>query len=93
MLDDAKYYSSKIITENNLKASKDKVYYTLLPVWMVNVVYKNKKYLFAMNGQTGKFIGDIPIDGKKAVIYSIAIFIIAFIQIILISYLLFKVGD
>lgn len=40
--------------------------YALLPVWMLHTKWDGKDYLFAMNGQTGKLIGDLPIDnGKK----------------------------
>ena len=45
--------------------SAGEVKYALLPVWMLNTTWKNKKFLFAMNGQTGKFIGDLPVDWKK----------------------------
>ena len=34
----------------------------LLPVWMLNTRWKDKIYTFAMNGQTGRFIGDLPVD-------------------------------
>ena len=52
----------------------------LLPVWMLNIKYKDKIYTFAMNGQTGKLLGNIPIDKKKAVL----IFVIMFILLTLI---------
>ena len=40
--------------------------YALLPVWMLHTRWNGTDYLFAMNGQTGKLIGDLPIDkGKK----------------------------
>ncbi len=45
--------------------------YALYPVWILNTSYKGEKYTFAMNGQTGKFVGDIPIDkGKLAGVFS-----------------------
>lgn len=44
----------------NLK--NNKVRYALFPVWLLNTRYKNKNYQFAMNGQTGKFVGNLPID-------------------------------
>ena len=28
--------------------------------------YKDKDYLFAMNGQTGKIVGDLPISAGRA---------------------------
>ena len=49
--------------------------YVLLPVWLLNIKYKDKLYTFAMNGQTGKMIGNIPTDRKKVILYSIIIFI------------------
>lgn len=40
--------------------------YGLLPVWLVNTTWNGKTYTYAMNGQTGKFVGNIPTDEKKA---------------------------
>jgi N2,N2-dimethylguanosine tRNA methyltransferase len=39
-----------------------KVRYALYPVWMLNTTWNDKKFTFAMNGQTGKFVGDLPCD-------------------------------
>lgn len=36
--------------------------YALYPVWILNTTWNNEKYTFAMNGQTGKFVGNLPID-------------------------------
>ena len=36
--------------------------YTLCPVWLLNTSWKDEKYTFAMNGQTGKFVGNLPTD-------------------------------
>jgi DNA-directed RNA polymerase subunit RPC12/RpoP len=38
------------------------VEYAMLPVWMLATRWKDQTYLFAMNGQTGKLIGDLPVD-------------------------------
>jgi t-SNARE complex subunit (syntaxin) len=57
---------------------------------MVNVKYEGQTYIFAMNGETGKFIGNIPIDKKKKFMYMILIFIICFVVLYLI--LLFLMG-
>ena len=42
-----------------------KGHYALLPVWMLSTRWNGENYLFAMNGQTGKLIGDLPVDKKK----------------------------
>lgn len=83
-------YTTVSVISNTLKGNLKSDYYALLPVWMVNVKYGKKYYLFAMNGQTGQFIGNIPIDKKKAVIYFLITFLITFILVILISYLVYK---
>lgn len=36
--------------------------YALFPVWLLNTTWKGKKYTFVMNGQTGKMVGDLPLD-------------------------------
>ncbi|MBR3818616.1 MAG: hypothetical protein IKJ41_05640 [Clostridia bacterium] len=40
--------------------------YALYPVWILNVKWKGQNHTFAMNGQTGKFVGNIPTEEKKA---------------------------
>lgn len=36
--------------------------YALYPVWLLNTSWQGQQYTFAMNGQTGKFVGDLPLD-------------------------------
>ena len=69
-------FSNYSINSTDHKAQLKNVDYALLPVWLLNIKYKDKIYTFAMNGQTGKMIGNIPTDRKKIVLYSISIFII-----------------
>lgn len=69
----------KNVKNNKMEITRTATYYVMLPVWMVNVKYKDKVYTFAMNGQTGKMVGNIPIDTKKIILYSIAIFVACFL--------------
>ncbi|MDR0294346.1 MAG: hypothetical protein LBH95_09385 [Oscillospiraceae bacterium] len=39
--------------------------YGLLPVWLLYTSYGGKTYLYAMNGQTDKILGDLPVDRGK----------------------------
>ena len=48
--------------------------------------------MFAMNGQTGEFIGDIPLDKKKMWKYGIGVFLGLSIFIIIGSIILFLLG-
>lgn len=86
-------YATKNVTSNSLKGTADNTDYALLPVWMVNVKYKDKYYLFAMNGESGKFIGDIPLDKKKAWIMTFIVFGISFLVCIIISYIIYLGGQ
>lgn len=39
--------------------------YALYPVWILNTTWNGQKYTFAMNGQSGKFVGDLPLDKNE----------------------------
>ena len=47
---------------SNISLRKGEVKYALMPVWLLSTRWKDKGFLFAMNGQTGKLIGDLPVD-------------------------------
>ena len=36
-----------------------------MPVWMLSTSYRDRIYRFAMNGQTGKFVGEAPVSWGK----------------------------
>ena len=38
------------------------VKYALYPVWLMNTTWQGQKFTFAMNGQTGKFVGNLPLS-------------------------------
>lgn len=58
-------YSSVIPASKQLQVNHSKAKYVLLPVWMLHTRYQDKTYVFAMNGQTGKMTGTLPIDKKR----------------------------
>lgn len=49
----------------SISLRRGKVHYALLPVWILNTAWQGKQYTFAMNGQTGQFTGDLPMDKKR----------------------------
>lgn len=53
-------YSSVIETYSQLRLRKQKVTYTLLPVWMITYRYNNENCMLAINGQNGKQVGKLP---------------------------------
>ena len=59
-------YVTCVPEHTSISLKQGRITYALLPVWILNTVYKGKTYTFAMNGQTGKFVGDLPMDKGKA---------------------------
>ena len=59
-------YSSVTTENSNIQLHGGKAKYALYPVWLLNTTWNGNKYTFAMNGQTGKFAGDLPVDKKAA---------------------------
>lgn len=59
-------YNWVSIQDTNVKLSNVKAKYVLLPVWMFTYQFKGKTYIYAMNGQTGKIAGDLPISFGRA---------------------------
>ena len=55
-------YMSVIPGRSSIRLQNGQVHYALYPVWILNTTWKNNRYIFAMNGQTGKFVGDLPTD-------------------------------
>lgn len=58
-------YTTCLPEQKNVRVSPEKAKYVLLPVWMLSTRWNGSSYLFAMNGQTGKFIGDLPISKAR----------------------------
>ena len=58
-------YSEVHPESEDLNVQVKKAHYALLPVWMLHTRWNDKDFLFAMNGQSGKLIGDLPVDPKR----------------------------
>ena len=62
LMRDVRGYESVVPMGSDIRLRSSSVKYALFPVWLLSTKWKNKDYLFAMNGQTGKLIGDLPIS-------------------------------
>ena len=78
-------YDTVTPEDTHIQLHNGKTHYALLPVWLLSTTWKGDHYLFGMNGQTGKFVGNLPADkgilvkwllgltvGFSAVTYAIA---------------------
>ncbi|MCR4611300.1 MAG: hypothetical protein K5644_05335 [Lachnospiraceae bacterium] len=58
-------YTTVTTKNSNIRTFNGKTSYAMYPVWILNTTYNDEKFLFAMNGQTGKFVGNLPLDKGK----------------------------
>ena len=76
-------YLSTGMRRGDIRVKNSKARYAFYPVWILNTTWRGKKYTFAMNGQTGKFVGDLPIDKslrwKWHAIYGLGFSALAFV--------------
>lgn len=63
--DTVKGYETVNPEYSSVRLHDGKTKYAFYPVWLLNTTYKDEKYTFAMNGQTGKFVGNLPTDKGK----------------------------
>ena len=59
------FYATVIPEYNSVRLKNGSAKYALYPVWMLTTSWNDEKYTFVMNAQTGKFVGNLPMDNKK----------------------------
>ncbi len=64
-------YSTEKQTKNEFRISGINWTYALLPVWFLSYRYKGELYCYAMNGQTGKFSGRLPLNKWKLGLFAV----------------------
>lgn len=62
------------------------VHYAMAPVWILTTSYEDKPYTFMMNGQTGKFVGSLPVDYGKLRNYTLLAFVLGTLLVSLIAW-------
>lgn len=82
-------YDTVTTEHSNVRIQDGEVKYVLLPVWLLNTKYEDKIYTFAMNGQTGKFVGELPVDKRKAWLCFGSVAAIAEVILLLVAFLFF----
>ena len=71
----------------NVRPRSRGVKYALLPVWLLGTTWQDRGFIFAMNGQTGKFAGDLPLDKAARRAWFWKIFLITAAALIAVSQL------
>lgn len=55
----------------NVQLKNTRAKYVLCPVWLLTSSYEGKTYLFAVNGQTGRIAGDMPLNKKAQTLHTV----------------------
>jgi len=66
-------YATVVPENTNIRLKSGRVRYALLPAWVLTTRYQDQIHTFAMNGQTGKFVGNLPIDWKLFWMYLLSV--------------------
>lgn len=62
MKNSAMGYQTLTVSGSRFTMKNCKARYAFLPVWLLNTQWKGKNFQFAVNGQTGKIVGNLPVD-------------------------------
>ena len=84
-------YSGVVRTSGNMHLHGVDAKYVLLPAWLLISEYQGKKYTFAMNGQTGKFVGELPVSKKRFWLFTLLL-TLGITAVLYILYLLLFLG-
>lgn len=67
-------YSSSNIANKMIRFTDITANYAMLPVYLLVNKYKDKQYMFAINGQTGKVTGNAPVEFLKQLFFALGVF-------------------
>ena len=81
-------YDTVEVNSVELRTLNEKWNYALMPVWMMNFQYEGRDYLYAMNGQTGKNYGELPLAKGKLAAFGVILFVALFLLSMLGGYFL-----
>ncbi len=79
-------YSSAVRVMQNIRPTKENAVYVFLPVWMLATKYQGKIYQFAINGQSGKVVGELPADNAAFLKSTLILFVIFFVIFSIVAY-------
>ena len=78
-------YNSVTAQSTNIHLKNSGVKYALLPVWLLSTTWQGQNFLFAMNGQSGKIVGNLPMDKKLYKSWFFKIFGVSAVVLVILS--------
>lgn len=81
-------YDSVSVTHTDINIFNVDWKYMLLPVWFLSYEFKGKVYEFAINGQSGKFVGTPPLSRKKQFLFSLGAWLLTAALVVVLGVLM-----
>lgn len=81
-------FTTVVPEDGSIRLNSGKARYALYPVWLLNTTWNGENYTFAMNGQTGKFVGNLPVDKSAKTRWLLGITAIGTAALFAVQYLL-----
>ena len=85
-------YATVVPESTSIQLKNGKAKYALYPVWMLTTSWNGNNYIFAMNGQTGKFVGDLPVDKVAACKWAVGLTVVCSILVYIVAWILWFAG-
>ena len=86
-----KGYTTVTREAGSIRLHNGRVAYALLPVWLLGTTWNGRNYLFAMNGQSGKIAGDLPLDKAAYIKWLSGLTVITGAAVYILSWLLWMI--
>jgi hypothetical protein len=85
----ARNYDTLNVEDLDLAILSSHWQYSLMPIWMLTYKKKDKTYVYAMNGVTGKLYGELPVSLWKILLVAAGVFSAALALFMWIAFMLF----
>ena len=86
MKKDIKEYKEIKIIDSKINLYNTRKISVLVPIFLLNINYKNKDYIYLINGENGKISGNIPINKKRIIFICLIVFIVIYGLLLLLSW-------
>lgn len=80
-----KEYENIKAVDSHININKSNHIFILIPIWSLTLTYEGKKNVFLINGQNGKFVGDIPFNKNGFMFMWLIIFVIVFVILLVLT--------
>lgn len=83
-------YEDLSVGEENIELANESWSYALMPVWTMTYRDRNsdKLYYFSLNGDSGKVVGELPVDRGALFRYMLSIFVAVLLPLLALCYFL-----